>query len=163
MGRSTGRRRVGAAVGLAAAMAVAAGGAWAGPAEDAAALKRVLDGSGVAYKATKSPSVVTMDYTGKSLANVRVIAAAEGELIVVFTNPMRKGGFVETVPSLYQIARLNHQLDYVKVEIDDDGDLAVRVDMPVGASPAQFKSLVTQVAAATDEVYAAMIPYRTGK
>ena len=159
MGRTMGWRRVGAAVGV--ALAMSAGAARAGQAEDAAKLKQLLSATGLPYKDTTSPSVVTMAYTGKSLANFRVIAAAQDSLIVVFTNPMKKGSFAETVPSLYKMARLNHELDSVKVEIDDDGDLAVRIDMPINAGPDQFKSAVAQVAAATDEVYKAMIPYQT--
>lgn len=139
------------------ALALVAGGpAAAGEAEDSAALTRLATASGVTYKTTKSPTVITIDYTGKKVASIKVIAAAQDDLIVIFTNPIKKAALSVSNAALMRMARLNHELDYVKVGIDDDGDLFVRADIPIGSTPAQFKEITRQVAASTDEVYEAI-------
>ena len=159
MTRISGWRRVGAVAVLAGTLAVA-GAARAGEAEDAATIKHLLESAHITYKPTKSPTVFTADYTGKTIGSMKVIIAVQGDLVVIFTNPMRKGQFATSQEALYKMARMNHEFDFVKVEIDDDGDFAVRADIDSGATPAQFKRICDQVAASTNEAYETMAPYR---
>jgi hypothetical protein len=142
----------------------ATGAARAGDAEDQAAMARLLGGLGQTYNTTKSPTVVTIPYHGKTIGDFRIIAAFQNNLAVIFTNPMKKGSFVETTDSFRKMARMNHEFDTVKIGVDDDGDFFVRADMSLTyATPAEFREVVKQVAASTDEAYQSMAPYRTGK
>lgn len=52
----------------------------------------------------------------------------------------------------------NYDFDYVKVGIDNDGDLFVRADLPPDTDAAHFKSIIEQVAAATDVLYGRIQP-----
>lgn len=162
MTRICGWRRLTAVAGMAGALAIA-GAARAGEAEDTATIKHLLESAHIAYKPTKSATVYTADYNGKTMGAMKVIIAVQGDLVVIFTNPMKKGQFATSQEALMKMARMNHELDFVKVEIDDDGDFAVRADIDSGATPAQFKRVVDQVAASTDEAYQGMAPYRIGK
>jgi hypothetical protein len=47
----------------------------------------------------------------------------------------------------------NNDFDYAKIGYDKDGDIFVRADIPPSADLASFKTIVEQVAAASDALY----------
>jgi hypothetical protein len=58
------------------------------------------------------------------------------------------------------LLRLNAEIDYVKVGMDDDGDAFVRIDLNArGLDQQEMKDNIEQLAAAADVVYAAIKPY----
>ena len=63
---------------------------------------------------------------------------------------------------LQKLLRLNEDLDRVKIGIDQSGDVFVRIDLSVRTVDAQeLKENIKQLAAATDEVFAAIKPFIT--
>jgi hypothetical protein len=125
---------------------------------NAARIQQMLTQSGLQFTRHRD-TVWSLKFNGKSLAEFRVILAVKGELLVTFTNPVRKAQIPLTSDFLFKLARFNHTLDYVKVGLDDDGDLFVRTDSnPRALDLAEFKAMISQVSAATDEVYSSVNP-----
>ncbi len=147
---------------LAAALACFCLGAVAadsGDDKDAAKVDRLLKRSGYTVS-KKSDSVWTVDYHGKQLGDFKVIIATESGLVVVFVIVAHQADILMDQDLAMAMLKLNHNLDRVKVGIDDDGDAFVRADENVRVlDQAEFKDCVEQVAASADETYAAMKPY----
>jgi hypothetical protein len=117
---------------------------------------RLLDQSGYSFK--KINEVVwTVPYTGKSLPDYQVILTVKDELAIIFV-VVAKSADIRTDARMQRTAlNLNHRFDRVKVGIDNDGDLFVRVDVTTSTlNLAEFKRNVEQVANASDESHAAL-------
>jgi hypothetical protein len=129
-----------------------------GPAEK---LEALIKSSG--YTSSKvGDNVWTIDFTGKQLAKFKLILSASGKdkegIVVVFANPAEKSRLPATTNFMLLLLKANHDFDYVKIGIDGDGDVFVRADLPDSADGGYFKSIVEQVAAATDQLYGRMKP-----
>ena len=126
----------------------------------AAKITRLMDHSGYKYerKSSEGTDIWIVAMTGKSLKSFKVIIAAEnGELLVAFVNPVTKKDLPLTPESLQKLLRLANSLDRVKIGIDDDGDLAVRIDETIRIlDEKELADCIKQLAAASDEVYAAI-------
>lgn len=127
----------------------------------AAKLESLIKASG--YTSTKvNDSVWTIDFNGKQLPRFKVVLSASAKekegIFVIFANPADKAKLPSTPSFLSMLLRANHDFDYVKVGIDGDGDAFVRADIPDSADGSYFKSVVEQVAAATDQLYGRMKP-----
>jgi ribosome-interacting GTPase 1 len=110
----------------------------------------------------KSPTVWYTTKTSKTLKDFKVIIAAapDGDLIVIFVTVARKRNMRVTPEFMTTLLKLNHELDRVKIEFDDDGDLAVRADCTGRILDAQeLKTQIEQVAAAAAATYDAALPY----
>jgi hypothetical protein len=145
-----------------ASMLFSAAGVYAqsSPTTDAAAKTvQLLQASG--YKFTEhSPVVWSIDRTGAKLKNFREILALgtgkndEEPLLVIFVIVAKKAQMRMTPEFMQSLLHFNHTMDSVKVGIDDDGDLGVRIDTRVRLLDAnEFKMLVEQVANASNEIY----------
>lgn len=66
---------------------------------------------------------------GEGAVGTLMVAAQEGETIVVAIVIQSKAKFKLSVPLLLKLLRMNHELSYVKVGIDDDGDLFARTEL----------------------------------
>jgi hypothetical protein len=124
-------------------------------------LEALIKSSG--YTSSKvGDNVWTIDFTGKQLPKFKLILSASGKdkdgIVVVFANPVEKSRLPATTNFMLLLLKANHDFDYVKVGIDGDGDVFVRADLPDGADGGYFKSIVEQVAAATDQLYGRMKP-----
>jgi hypothetical protein len=127
----------------------------------AAKLEELIKNSG--YTSSKvSDNVWTIDFTGKQLPKFKVILSASGKdkdgIVVVFANPAEKSRLPATPNFMMLLLKSNHDFDYVKVGIDNDGDVFVRADIPDSADGGYFKNVVEQVAAATDQLYGRIKP-----
>jgi len=127
----------------------------------AAKLEALIKGSG--YTTTKvNDTVWTVDFTGKQLPRFKMVLSASSKekdgLFVIFTNPAEKSRLPATPNFLSLLLKANHDFDFVKVGIDNDGDVFVRADIPGSADGGYFKSIVEQVAAATDQLYGRIKP-----
>jgi len=128
------------------------------PAEKLAAL---IKNSG--YTSSKvGDTVWTVDFTGKQLPKFKVILSASSKdkdgVVVIFANPAEKSRLPATTNFMMVLLKANHDFDYVKIGIDGDGDVFVRADIPDGVDGGYFKSIVEQVAAATDQLYGRIKP-----
>jgi hypothetical protein len=124
-------------------------------------LEELIKNSG--YISSKvNDNVWTIDFTGKQLPKFKVILSASGKdkdgIVVVFANPAEKSRLPATPNFMMLLLKANHDFDYVKVGIDNDGDVFVRADIPDSTDGGYFKSVVEQVAAATDQLYGRMKP-----
>jgi hypothetical protein len=126
-----------------------------------AKLQELIKNSG--YISTKvGDNVWTIDFTGKQLPRFKVVLSASANdkdgLLVIFANPAEKSRLPTTANFMALLLKANLDFDYVKIGIDGDGDVFVRADIPDGADNAYFKSIVEQVAAATDQLYGRIKP-----
>jgi len=119
---------------------------------------RLLERSGYKYE-KKGAEVWTIAFTAKALTSFNVILATQGDLLVTFVIISHKKDIELTPAFMQKLLKFNHNLDRVKVGIDDDGDLFVRTDQSIRvADDKEFKDNVEQVAAAANEVYAGIKP-----
>ena len=118
-----------------------------------AKVAQLLHGFGTPFT-QKTPAVWYMDYNGKHLKDFRVILAVEGDLLVSFVTVAPKARIQTTPDFMHKVMRLNSRLDRVKIGLDSDEDLFVRIDSSVRIMDAdEFKQVIDQLAAATDDVY----------
>jgi hypothetical protein len=114
---------------------------------------QVLQASGYQFTQLR-PDVWTIDRTGNSMKNIKVILSVGGDLLVIFVTVAPKARLKMTPEFMLAALRLNHSLDRVKIGIDDDGDFFVRTDSSIRVvDVAELKAQVEQVAAAANEVY----------
>jgi hypothetical protein len=119
---------------------------------------RLLERSGYKYE-KKGAEVWTIAFTAKTLASFNVILATQDDLLVTFVIISHKKDIELTPAFMQKLLKFNHNLDRVKVGIDDDGDLFVRTDQAIRVvDDKEFKDNVEQVAAAANEVYAGIKP-----
>ncbi len=126
---------------------------------DAARIDKLIKQAGLTFE-KKNESVWVIKQHGDNLGDFKEILAIGDGLLVIFVTIARDADIPRTEDLEYKMLQLNHQLDRIKVEIDDDGDAAVRADVTVRTlDTAEFKEEVHQVAASADEVYADIKPY----
>ena len=151
-------RYVGVAAALLFSLALAST-AWADDAADGKRIDKLLKQAGYTFT-KKNDTVWVIQQHGDNLGDFREILAVGDGLLVIFVTIARDADIPRTAELEYKMLQLNHQMDRVKVEIDDDGDAAVRSDVTVRTlDAAELKEQVHQVAASADEVYGAMKPY----
>jgi hypothetical protein len=136
---------------------------FAEPSALASRLETLLKEGGYKSLAKVNDAVWTLDFNGKRLAKFRVIVTlSEKEssgIIVAFANPVSKGQLPKNNTKLLTLLlKANYDFDYVKIGIDNDGDLFVRADLPPDTDLPHFKSVIEQVAAATDDLYGKILP-----
>lgn len=120
---------------------------------------QLLEDSGYAYSKA-SATVWTIPFEGKVLSKFKVITSTQQDILVVFVVVAEKKEFKLTPELMQKLLGMNSDLDRVKIGIDSDGDAFVRIDLSLRVLDTQeFKANIEQVAAAADEVYAAMKPF----
>jgi len=114
----------------------------------------LLKQTGYPYN-THNPTTWSIDLTRKNLGKVRVILSTGSDILVTFVIVAKKAAIQKTPQMMDALLTANHDYDYTKVGLDKDGDMFVRVDMPLRTVDAsELKSIVDQVANASDEIYA---------
>jgi len=148
--------------GITAAALLSLGLAAPASADDAADAKRVdklLKQAGYTFE-KKNDTVWVIKQHGENLGDFKEILAIGDGLLVIFATIARDADLPRTADLEYKMLQMNHQLDRIKVEIDDDGDADVRSDVTLRTlDTAELKEQVHQVAASADEVYAAIKPF----
>ncbi len=110
---------------------------------------------------TKSPTVWVIHFTGTHLKDIKVILAldTDNDQMVIFVTVVEKRRMPVTTDFLHTLLKFNHEFDRVKVGLDADDDLSVRIDAPLRiADAAEFKDIVTQIKNASDEIYGKIEP-----
>jgi hypothetical protein len=114
----------------------------------------MLKQTGYTYT-THNATTWSIDLTRKNLGKMKVILSTGSDILVTFVIVAKKAAIQKTPQMMEALLTANHDYDYTKIGLDKDGDMFVRVDMPLRTIDAtELKSIVDQVANASDEVYA---------
>jgi len=114
----------------------------------------MLKQTGYGYT-THNATTWSIDLTRKNLGKVKVILSTGSDILVIFVIVAKKAAIQKTPQMMEALLTANHDYDYTKIGLDKDGDMFVRVDTPLRTVDAtELKSIVDQVANASDEVYA---------
>lgn len=125
------------------------------PPAGAQKMVRLMTEAGYQFKvAPRSNTVWSINFTGKTLQDIKVVLTVEDDLVVIFVTVAQKAHMQLTPVCTDRLLHLNDELDRVKVGLDDDDDLFVRTDSSLRTLDAQeLKAEVGQVAASADIVY----------
>jgi hypothetical protein len=97
---------------------------------------------------------------GPAIGNYDVFVAVSGDIVVIGSVVAKKSQIPLTPVVLKELLRCNHDIDYVKVGLDGDGDAFARIEVRAQTLEAkEFKKDMDQVTAATDAVYSRIKPY----
>ena len=145
-----------------AALAIACGLAtlYAQPAETPAEkVQRLVEGSGFSNKHPK-PNVWVIPAKGPAKGDYDLFVAVSDNIVVIGAVVVHKAE-MPAAPEFYQtLLRANHNMDYVKVGLDGDGDAFARAEINARfLDAAELKMLINQTTAATDEVYMRIKPF----
>ena len=114
----------------------------------------MLKQTGYGYT-THNATTWSIDLTKKNLGKTKVILSTGSEILVTFVIVAKKAAIQKTPQMMEALLSANHDYDYTKIGLDKDGDMFVRIDMPLRSVDAtELKSVIDQVANASDEVYA---------
>ncbi|MEO7658203.1 MAG: YbjN domain-containing protein [Pyrinomonadaceae bacterium] len=126
-----------------------------------AKLARLLEESGNSYTKV-ADNIWTIAFKGKTLPEFNVVASTEQGLLFLIAIVAEKKTLKVTPPMLQKLLALNADFDRVKIGIDKEGDVFARTDLSVRTVDAQeLKENIEQLAAATDETFAAIKPFIT--
>ncbi|MGB4990330.1 MAG: hypothetical protein WBO10_13900 [Pyrinomonadaceae bacterium] len=88
------------------------------------------------------------------------IVTADAEYVIAFAILAQKGGYKVTSESMSEMLKYAGQADFIKIVIDDGGDLALKIEAkPRGLDQKDFDEMVGQVLAATAEASAKLAPF----
>jgi Putative bacterial sensory transduction regulator len=114
----------------------------------------LLKQTGYTYT-THNATTWSIDLNRKNLGKVKVILSTGSEILVTFVIVAKKAKIQKTPQMMDTLLTANHDYDYTKIGLDKDGDLFVRIDMPLRTiDSSELKQIIDQVANASDEVYA---------
>ncbi len=120
-------------------------------------LATLLEHTGLKYQKA-GDGVWLLDFAAENKV-VRVLVAASGGLAVFATTLKGAPGVDVTKDDLLAINKLNAEVDRVKIGLDDDRDLFLRVDLTLRTLDAEdLKVNASQVAAAAQKAAAALAP-----
>ena len=113
----------------------------------------MLKQTGYAYT-THNATTWSIDLNRKNIGKMRVILSSGSDILVTFVIVAKKAGIQKTPQLMDALLTANHDYDYAKIGLDKDGDMFVRVDMPLRVLDAtELKNIIDQVANASDELY----------
>jgi hypothetical protein len=120
----------------------------------AASMDAMLKDTGYGYN-THNATTWSIDLNRKHLGKTKVILSTGSEILVTFVIVAKKAAIQKTPQMMDALLTANHDYDYTKIGLDKDGDMFVRIDMPLHSLDSkELKSIIDQVANASDEVYA---------
>ena len=120
----------------------------------AISMEAMLNETGYKYN-THNATTWSIDLNRKNLGKVKVILSTGSDILVTFVIVAKKAKIQKTPQLMDALLTANHDYDYTKVGLDKDGDMFVRIDMPLRTlDGTELKAIVDQVANASDEIYA---------
>jgi hypothetical protein len=132
-------------------------GLWASPLHAQSSTSRIeqmLKQDDFTFR-THNATTWSIELERKNLGKVRVILSTGSDILVTFAILAKKANINKTLKLMDTLLSANHEYDYVKVGLDKDGDMFVRIDTPLRTLDApELKAVVNQVANASDEVFA---------
>ena len=152
-------RTVAAFLALLVACCVAAGSLRAQTGADGDRVKRLLDATGLKYNAHNA-TTWSVDFDSDKLGKTKVIVSVGKDIVVTFVIVARKAGVQKTPQFADTLLTANHEYDYTKVGLDNDGDLFVRIDTPLRLIDApQLKDNINQTFRASEELFSKVAPF----
>ena len=132
------------------------------PALDKASASKIvqmLEESGHTY-GKASDNVWSVKFKGNNVEQVSVIVIGHEGMLILVSVLAEKKDFKASPELMMKLLRLNDDYDRLKVGIDDDGDMFVRIDLTLRVTDSQeFKVNVEQISAAADEITAVIKPF----
>jgi hypothetical protein len=126
---------------------------------EAKKITRLLKGTGLNYVARKA-TVWTVDFTARKLGKSTVVVTYDKNLLVTFAIVARHGAIGNTPQLMETLLRADNNFDYVKIGLDRDGDLIVRIDAPLRLADArELKDNIKQVMSVSDELFGQIGPF----
>ena len=129
--------------------------------EGSAKMVSLMQANSYNFVTTKSPTVWVIHFTGTHLKDIKVVLALDvaNNQMVIFVTVVEKRRMPVTIDFMHQLLKFNHEFDRVKVGLDADDDLSVRIDAPLRiADVTDFHDIVTQIKNASDEIYGKIEP-----
>jgi hypothetical protein len=119
----------------------------------AAGMDAMLKETGYGYN-THNATTWSIDLNRKHLGKTRVILSTGSDILVTFVIVAKKAAIQKTPQMMDALLTANHDYDYTKIGLDKDGDMFVRIDMPLRTvDSTELKQIIDQVANASDEIY----------
>ena len=136
-----------------------AGTAIAQPQSTESKVDRLVRGSGFTSRHPKAGAWI-LDAKGQNIGSYELFVAVSGDIVVAGAVVAKKSQ-LPLNPALFQtMLRSNHDMDFVKIGLDGDGDAFVRIEISGRILDAvEFKKIIDQVVAATDAEYLRIKPY----
>lgn len=120
---------------------------------------QMLEESGHAY-GKAADNVWTVKFRGNTLDDIAVLTIGHEGMLILVSVVAEKKDFKASPELMAKLLQLNDDYDRIKVGIDKEGDMFVRVDLTLRVTDSQeFKLNVEQVSAATDEIATMIKPY----
>jgi hypothetical protein len=119
----------------------------------------LMQANKISFGKTNSPSVWVIHAKGTNLLDIKEIVAVGGgtgdeATLVVFATLAEKKNLPATADFMRTLLEQNHKMDRVKIGLDNDGDLEVRIDAMLRVTDArEFQWIVNQVMNASDQLY----------
>ena len=137
-----------------------AGAAAQQPSESGAAkVQRLIAGSGFTSQHPNGTSWV-IPATGPAIGSYKLFVAVSGDIVVIGAVVAQKRQIPQTPAVLQELLKCNHDMDYVKIGLDSDGDAFARIEINSRFLDAEeFRKIMKQVTAATDAVYSRIKPF----
>ena len=124
-----------------------------------AKMAQILERSGYAYKKAKD-NIWVVTFKGKSLAEINVLVTTVENLIVMGVVIAEKDAMKGSPEMMFKLLHLAHDIDRVKIGLDDDNDLFLRAEVSSKCFElADFKAFMEQISLGADRVHAAIKPY----
>jgi hypothetical protein len=128
-------------------------------AQTSAKVDQWLKQSGLTYKKA-SDTVWVVKSKGNALGDFETFVATNENVVVIGVVMARQKNLKMTQESLLKILKLNHDNDFVKIGIDEENDLFVRLERKVRTLDLEeFKACYAEVIAASDNVYTEIKPF----
>lgn len=117
---------------------------------------QMLEESGHTY-GKSADNVWVVKFRGNTLEDIAVITIGHENMLILVSVIAEKKDFKASPELMMKLLRLNDDYDRLKVGIDKDGDMFVRIDLSLRVTDVQeFKLNVEQVSAAADEIATAI-------
>jgi hypothetical protein len=116
-------------------------------------LEQMLKETGYKFT-THNANTWSIDFERTKLGKFKVILSTGNDIVVTFAILAKKANINKTTKMMETLLGANHEYDYVKVGLDKDGDMFVRIDTQIRTIDAkELKEVINQVANASEEVY----------
>jgi hypothetical protein len=129
--------------------------------EGSAKIVSLMQANNYNFITTKSPTVWVIHFTGTHLKDIKVVLAMDVDnyQMVIFVTVVEKRRMPVTTEFMRHLLKQNHAMDRVKIGLDADDDLSVRIDAPLRIADAtEMRDIVTQVKNVSDELYGQIEP-----
>jgi len=122
---------------------------------------RLLSESGVSFSKVTN-DVWIVPFKGKELGDFNVLIGAGKDVLVMFVTVTDKKKYTKAPELLAKLLTKTDDMDRVKIGLDKDGNVVVRIDLTMRLlDKREFSENLDQLGAASDEVFAVIKPYLT--